>query len=156
LGEEVFEIDHFRPVRKFPDHKSHYPNLYYACVACNRHKGNTWPPDNLVTRGYRFADPCEEDLYATHVEEASDGTLSVRTRVGDYTCQHIRLNRAELVAWRRGKREAAVRLPVLEALREQLARVLEATTEPTLHREIQQKLAALDAIVASERARYQI
>ncbi|MGO9260462.1 MAG: HNH endonuclease [Bryobacteraceae bacterium] len=80
-----FEIDHFRPVKRFPEHTNRYPNLYYACGKCNRHKGNTWPSEDLMGRGFRFADPCEEDLYVAHVEEAPDGTLRARTNAGAYT-----------------------------------------------------------------------
>src|ERR1017187_2572237 len=97
-GEEFFEIDHFRPAKKFPEQQTHYPNLYYSCGKCNRHKGSTWPSGELMGRGFRFADPCREDMYSEHLEETRNGALRARTHSGEYTCAHIRLNRSDLVA----------------------------------------------------------
>src|SRR5258708_33049864 len=90
-GEEFFEIDHFRPVSKFPELNCHYPNLYYACGRCNRYKGSKWPTDDLRARGFRFADPCEEDMYLVHLGEGEDGRLRALTNSGVYTCDVINL-----------------------------------------------------------------
>jgi 5-methylcytosine-specific restriction endonuclease McrA len=135
-GEEFFEIDHFRPVKKFPGHVGRYASLYYAFGKCNRHKGNTWPSEYPMGRGFRFADPCEEDLYVTHLEEAPDGRLRTLTPVGDYTCQHIRLNRSGLLAWRQQKR-------MLQALGEEMRLLLEIKLESVLQDELRQKIATL-------------
>jgi uncharacterized protein (TIGR02646 family) len=71
-GEEFFEIDHFRPVSKFREEATHYRNLYYSCGKCNRHKGDTWPSGDLIAMGFRFADPCQEDMYIDHLREKPD------------------------------------------------------------------------------------
>ena len=73
-GSEFFEIDHFRPVHLFPEHTSRYTNLYYVCGKCNWHKGRTWPTDAAMNTGFRFADPCEEDLYSLHLEQRQNGS----------------------------------------------------------------------------------
>jgi HNH endonuclease len=77
-GDEFFEIDHFRPESKFSELKTHYPNLYYACGRCNRHKSRTWPSNSLLANGFRFADPCQEDMYVEHLRESEDGSLDPR------------------------------------------------------------------------------
>jgi hypothetical protein len=155
-GEEFFEIDHFRPVKKFPEHVGRYANLYYACGKCNRHKGSTWPSEYLMGRGFRFADPCEEDLYVTHLEEAPDGTLRTLTTVGDYTCQHIRLNRSDLLTWRQQRHQIASDLRMLQALREEIKLLLEITPEVVLQDELRQKIAALDSAIALLLQRYYV
>jgi HNH endonuclease len=153
-GEEFFEIDHFRPIRRFPEHRDHYPNLYYSCGPCNRHKGSAWPTADQVARGYRFADPCEEDLYVTHVEEVSNGMLRARTGVGDYTCQQIRLNRVSLLEWRREKRQILSNLNVMETITREIGLQLEIALAPAARDELLQKLAGLDATIARLRRRY--
>jgi len=92
-GEEFFEIDHFRPVWRFLEQVTHYPNLYYSCSKCNRHKGKTWPSDEEISSGFRFADPCQEDMYVEHFQEMPDGQLQPLNNCGRYTGEHIRLNR---------------------------------------------------------------
>lgn len=37
-GEDNFELDHFRPVSRFPDLERDFYNLYYACHVCNQRK----------------------------------------------------------------------------------------------------------------------
>jgi len=155
-GEEFFEIDHFRPLKRFPGQRTHYANLYNSCGPCNRHKGNAWPSDDLMELGYRFADPCEEDLYVMHVNEAPNGTLGARTRVGDYTCGHIRLNRQALVEWRREKRRIASELAALEAIALEIGIKLDMTPGPAERLDIEQRLAALQATISKHRKRYGI
>ena len=112
-GGECFEIDHFRPVWRFRELEKHYPNLYYACGKCNRHKGRTWPSDASLSLGLRFADPCQEDMYAEHFEEMPDGTLLALTNCGRYTGAHIRLNRPGPRNWRRQRRRMAGELQII-------------------------------------------
>lgn len=65
-GEEVFEVEHFKPRGKFPHLDCVYGNLYYVCRKCNAHKSETWPSEEQLARGLRFVDPCEEDPYIRH------------------------------------------------------------------------------------------
>src|SRR5258708_2766464 len=44
-GEELFEVEHFRPASTFPHLSSAYPNLYYSCRGCNGHKSSKWPSE---------------------------------------------------------------------------------------------------------------
>ncbi len=110
-GGEFFEIDHFRPTSRFRELVNEYSNLYYSCGKCNRYKGSSWPSENLMERGFRFSDPCAEDMYITHLSEDEDGRLEAVTPCGQYTVDHIGLNRRQdLVRWRQTRRE--VRLDI--------------------------------------------
>jgi len=100
-GEEGFEVDHFRPSGKFPQLVCVYENLYYTCRACNGHKSGTWPTDDQISRGVRFADPCSDDLYVHHLREREDGAVEGLTDCGRYSSAHIRLDRRDLRTWRR-------------------------------------------------------
>jgi hypothetical protein len=152
-GEEFFEVDHFRPANRFPEGRVYYPNLYYACGKCNRHKGSTWPSESLIEQGFRFSDPCEEDMYVTHLSEGEDGKLKARTNVGSYTCAHIRLNRPALLQWRLETRSIVEDLVTLEALRENLALQSQTVSEPGLQADFSRQIVALDSAIARLRQR---
>ena len=68
-GEEAFEVEHFKPKSKFRELICAYHNLYYVCRKCNGHKWETWPTEDQIARGQRFADPCVEDPYVHHLRE---------------------------------------------------------------------------------------
>jgi hypothetical protein len=120
-GDEVFEVEHFKPKSKFTDLICAYHNLYYACGGCNGHKWETWPSEAQIARGQRFADPCLEDSYVHHLRELEDGDVEELTECGVYSNSHIRLGRPELRRWRRLRNQARQDLPKLTAV----ARLLE-------------------------------
>ena len=115
-GDEHFEIDHFRPQKLFREQITEYGNLYYACGKCNRTKGQVWPSDASLATGFRFADPCQEDMYVQHLREENDGELQHLTNCGLYSCDQIRLNRPALIEWRRQRRQASAEVAVYEQL----------------------------------------
>ena len=47
------EVDHFRPTSKFPELVYQWSNWIFTCSACNRAKGDKWPPEEYI-------DPCME------------------------------------------------------------------------------------------------
>ncbi len=142
-GDESFEIDHHRPAAKFPEFVGHYPNLYYSCGRCNRHKSNTWPSGGLIAVGFRFADPCQEDMYSEHLQEMPDGQLRPLTNCGSYSCEHIRLNRPALLRWRQEKRRMAEQLRALD-------HILAAAERDPGARDL---VAAIKSLIAQERER---
>ena len=103
-GHYNFQIDHFRPQSLFPQLRTEYSNLYYACSICNTYKSNKWPTEEQRQQGYRFLDPCIDD-YAAHFEELPDWTLRVLTKPAKYTLVHCRLNRLQLVGLRQMRKE---------------------------------------------------
>jgi len=45
-GRRGFQIDHFRPQKKFEHLKINYDNLIYSCPYCNRAKSDDWPSNS--------------------------------------------------------------------------------------------------------------
>ena len=147
-GEELFEIDHFRPTNRFPELTAHYANLYYACGKCNRHKGSTWPSESQLGKGLRFADPCEEDMYLVHLREMSDGRLEVLSVCGEYTRMHLLLDRPALVSWRRLRRQIADELRTFNSIKERLASLLATETDVAKQREIRNEILTIELAIS--------
>jgi HNH endonuclease len=98
-GEAAFGVDHYRPASKFPELRSEYKNLFYACNACNSLKGNFWPREDQVGAGLFIPNPCER-VMADHV--VYRGVLvEPQSLAGEFAVDILQLNRAEDVAYRR-------------------------------------------------------
>jgi len=123
-------VEHFKPKSKFPDLICAYHNLYYACGGCNRHKLETWPSEDEIARGQRFADPCVEDPYVHHLRELEDGAVEGLTACGIYSNRHIRLDREDLRKWRRLRAQARRDLPRLTAVARLLEEVVSSSEGP--------------------------
>jgi hypothetical protein len=95
-GEENFELDHFRPKKRFPHLIVQFENIYYACHPCNHFKSSKWPPEALEQQGIGFADLCSDE-FATHFVSKSDGRWEGVTVRGRYSIDQLRLNRSHLV-----------------------------------------------------------
>lgn len=152
-GPRNFVVEHFRPRSLFPSLALTYANLYYACNRCNDFKRDTWPPDELYHLGYRFADPCEEDVYLVHLMEEPDGFLIALTCCGAYTRDHVRLNRWHLKDWRSKRRAALDRIRHVEELRKQALETLESLPEPS-RALVASVLVELDTAIQDLRDRY--
>jgi uncharacterized protein (TIGR02646 family) len=139
-GEDHFDIDHFRPKKKFPKLICEYSNLYYSCRGCNKNgaKGQHWPGASVIKAGYRFFDPVQENAYITHLRETNAGRLTHRTRVGEYSIRILRLNRDGLIILRknRAKMRRLLRIELTGLLRELQRLKREGKTPPTevIHR----------------------
>ena len=127
-------IDHHRP-------QSHSGgdepgNLVYCCSKCNQYKGRYWhetdPPH------IRLLHPQRDDFRA-HLREEDKGELAGKTRYGSFLIQRLHLNRPELIAYRRKKREERQLQDKLNAARER---------EQTLLRRIEELDAALQVVTA--------
>ena len=99
-GESNFEIDHFRPVSKFPELKREYSNLCYACHVCNFYKWDHWPSSDLEAQGIGFVDLCTSE-FDQHYLLQSDGFLEPLTLAANYTLTLLHLNSSHLIALRR-------------------------------------------------------
>jgi hypothetical protein len=152
-GQEAFEVDHFRPVNKFPELTCNYDNLYYVCQKCNRHKSGTWPSEDQISRGERFADPCAEDLYVDHLRELEGCDLEELTPCGAYSNNHIRLGRPEPKKWRRDRRQARQDLPVWRAAERKFKNSL-PTVQRGEEQEIQDLVGALGRQIEAIRLRF--
>lgn len=91
-----FAIDHFVPKSIAPEVADDFDNLVFACATCNARKGSWFRSSEdhltLVHRGR--AD------YARHLALAPDGTYSARTKDGEFTIHHLRLNEDSAVQFR--------------------------------------------------------
>lgn len=155
-GEDFFQVDHFRPRSKFPHLETQYSNLYYVCGKCNQHKGKSWPSDSLLAKGFRFSDPCDEDMYLVHLRELDDAKIEALSNCGRYTSEHIRLNRPDIVYWRRQRRQFLVELPILEKLKTDVEAQFKVSKTGSDLDELRNKLAALEAVIALDRRRFSL
>lgn len=152
-GEEAFEIDHFRP-RRFKELVAKYENLYYSCRRCNQYKGAVWPSAQQSADGYRFADPCAEDMYATHLRQRSDGELDVLTNCGRFTHDQIRLYRKALVEWRKAKLAASRDVVVLTGVLENLRTAAEQETNPSKRGQALEEISKLQRRIEDDREQF--
>jgi hypothetical protein len=114
-GPRNFAVEHFRPKKIFPQLRSEYSNLYYACNTCNDFKGSHWPSPTDQDRGREFVDPCESAV-SDHIAFDSTGTAEPRTRAGRYTIAHVNLDRELLKLWRTRKHQLEGQIAELEAI----------------------------------------
>jgi 5-methylcytosine-specific restriction endonuclease McrA len=77
IGGEL-QIDHYRPSTKGGEDS--LDNLVYACVHCNRFKGNYWP-DGDDPDSFYILHPGENDL-STHLQMTASGRMEGLTPRG--------------------------------------------------------------------------
>jgi hypothetical protein len=152
-GEEAFEIDHFKP-RRFNELLAFYQNLYYCCQKCNRYKSSTWPSDKELSEGFRFSDPCAEDMYVAHFREAADGQLEALTNCGRFTNVHIRLYRPSLVKWRQAKRIVSAELPAWERALARIRSFARGETDSSKREIILEEAAVLERRIQLDREQF--
>lgn len=145
IGVESFVLDHFEPQSFNSARVNDYSNLYWSCAACNapQNKNAHWPSPTDLAAGYRFCDPCDHDPVGTDYRELRSGRLKSQTPAGEYTIDHIGLDRRPiLVQHRRNRRE--VRRQYKHALT-QLQRALKVLSSKERLSERQRRaLAALE------------
>lgn len=84
-----FEIEHFRPQARFRKLTNSYPNLAWACAACNSAKGDTWPTDAEAALGHAF--PEIDAPLADHLEVQAEVVVPL-TLAGEYLRDQVNLN----------------------------------------------------------------
>jgi uncharacterized protein (TIGR02646 family) len=99
-GLRQFHVEHFRPKSLFPELKTDYDNLLYACSVCNIFKSNDWPSDHPLEDGVGYLDPCEQD-YAEHFRNDPEaGEVEGTTAPARYMVERLHLNRQYLIKLR--------------------------------------------------------
>lgn len=81
-GVTTFHIDHFKPHKKFPELKTDYANLIYACSYVNILKSDDDPENYL--------DPCTTD-YNLHFYRDTSGTIYANTQSPQAVYMHKKL-----------------------------------------------------------------
>lgn len=132
------EIDHYQPIAHGGTDEP--ANLVYACVTCNRFKGDYWP---VVEAGdeLKLLHPTLDDLSA-HIAEMPDGRLAGLTPRGWLHIHRLHLNRPAQIALRK-QRETQ------RELLELLADSQRAQSDLRAHgRQLEQQITALLQIIA--------
>lgn len=88
-----FHIEHFAPKTKFPERKTLYQNLFYACPYCNEAKSEYWVgdnPDENVKGCKGIVNPCTKE-YDRHLGRRADGRIYAKTRLGEFMYRRLKL-----------------------------------------------------------------
>jgi hypothetical protein len=137
------EVEHFRP-------RSHggqdvLDNLVYACSACNRLKGDYWPPSGAGP-DLMLLHP-QHDPLSSHIGSLPDGRLIGLTKRGWFHIQRLRLNRPQLIELRLQREDVQRLQHVLEHSREAQARLQQYVRE--LEHEIERLLQIMTELTRS-------
>ena len=97
-GSQYFEIDHYKPQKRFPESKNEYNNLFYSCRNCNNSKKNFWPAVEQLEKGFFILNPCNY-IMTDHVRYNGVRVYS-RTDTGDFYIDAMRLNEESIVQHR--------------------------------------------------------
>lgn len=91
-------IDHFRPQSKRGGDE--LENLIYACIRCNLYKSDFWVklPGKPGLWNPRF------ESAENHFWQADDGRLFALTEIGELSIAILKLNRPQLIEYRRHQR----------------------------------------------------
>lgn len=124
-----FGVDHYRPkgIAKFASLERDYQNLYYCCGSCNSRKNNDWPKDEA--KGPYIVNPCDY-IMSQHLRfESTNGTMSTRTKFGEYTEELLQLNDPIQVEYRKttlqALKMAASHLTTLKNQKPEISKLLQ-------------------------------
>ncbi|WP_433937601.1 HNH endonuclease [Sorangium cellulosum] len=117
-------VDHHRP--RAHGGTDDLENLVYCCARCNEHKGAYW--HELDPPHVRLLHPGRDEL-AQHLRESDDGRFVGLTSEGDFFAQRLRLNRPQIVAYRRARRVEAKLTAELAASRRRVEELERAVVD---------------------------
>jgi hypothetical protein len=89
-----FHIDHYLPIKKYPEKENDYSNLMYSCQKCNGHKADFFPGENNIPIEYHIIRPDEENPREHY--DLKDYELIEKTDLGRFNIKFLYLNRAAL------------------------------------------------------------
>ncbi|HXG82838.1 MAG TPA: HNH endonuclease signature motif containing protein [Pyrinomonadaceae bacterium] len=88
-------IDHFRPQSK--NGGDALDNLVYCCPRCNLYKGDFWVESPNAPQLWNP----RRDTFERHFWQGENGHLFALTETGDLTIRILKLNRPQLIEYRR-------------------------------------------------------
>ena len=97
-GADTFEVDHYRPQKKFKHLAAEYTNLFYSCSTCNRKKGGFWPSEEQRKKGLFIPNPCDYVMFEHLRYQGVEARP--QSKAGDWTIRHLDLNEPERVKYR--------------------------------------------------------
>jgi hypothetical protein len=133
VGAEL-TVDHFQPRSRGGLHDP--DNWVYCCHPCNEFKGDYWQPESPQ----RVLHPLRDDI-ALHMAHQDDGSLRALSATGAFHIERLRLNRSQLIAYRRERR-------LLEAAREVQSRLLDRLA--SLDEQVQTLTSKLERLRGAE------
>lgn len=116
----TFNIDHFRPVKYFPELKNDCSNLRYSCPRCNSYKRDRWISNesgcikdckNCHTKAckediFRFIDCLEENPEKMIALDEQGKLIAINgSKTAEFTIKYLRLNRLQLIKLRTVRRK---------------------------------------------------
>jgi hypothetical protein len=90
FSSDAFGVDHYRPVKHFPELKTSYPNLFYACNPCNSRKGSHWAVGTNA-EGRTIPNPCDH-VMVKHLRYRGE-VVEPQSPAGEFTVGLLDLNR---------------------------------------------------------------
>lgn len=92
-GIHNFHIEHFAPISLFPEWKTNYSNLIYACSHCNIAKSDDWVSSDKNTpimgdKGY--IDPCDTS-FEISFSRLTDGSIFPENPIAKYMYIKLKL-----------------------------------------------------------------
>ncbi len=118
-GYKYYHIDHYQPKDQFPELKTTYSNLIYACPTCNLSKSNKWPG---------FLNPIYDDLNA-HLNRDEEGVILGNTVEGKNVVKELNLHlERHAVIWKLTKLEN-IAIMLEDALQKNLSGAIKSQTE---------------------------
>lgn len=97
-GQDNFGVDHYRPRSLFPELTTTYSNLFYACNACNRRKGDYWPSSDELRAARFIPNPCDCIMFQ-HLRYRS-ARVEAHSAAGEHTEKRLMLNDDDSVKYR--------------------------------------------------------
>lgn len=92
---DKFEIDHFRPKKKYPKYKNDYMNLVLSCSTCNNNKKDDWPtgdPEVFHNEIVGYVDPATEEFDKVFFRD-ENGYIHSNDEFGKYMISKLKLDK---------------------------------------------------------------
>jgi hypothetical protein len=97
-GQDMFGVDHYRPVSLFPALLCEYGNLFYSCNSCNRLKRDFWPAEHELAEGLFLPNPCDHTM-SEHLQY-SGAWVMPESGAGELAVELLLLNDDSVVGYR--------------------------------------------------------
>jgi hypothetical protein len=97
-GQDNFGVDHYRPRSLFPELRTAYSNLFYACNACNRRKKDYWPSAGELRASRFIPNPCDHIMFQ-HLRYRG-ARVEPHSPAGEHADKRLMFNDDESVKYR--------------------------------------------------------
>lgn len=113
-GSKSFHIDHYKPIKHFPELIDEYDNLIYSCRDCNNYKGSYWPDRIKKYLKQIILNPRKDDI-RRHLNK-SDPKWTSQTKQGKWNIFRLRLDSISLILRRNDRQNTESTIARLESM----------------------------------------